>query len=459
MSYLSTEPAEHQRPDVYSVSQLNRRARQLLEAHFPLLWVEGEISNISFPASGHWYFVLKDETAQVRCAMFKMRNGLVGFRPKNGQHVLIRCRVGLYENRGDFQLIAEHMEEAGHGALQKQFDALKAKLHGEGLFDEKHKKALPTLPERIGIVTSPTGAAIHDILTVLKRRFPAIPITIYPCPVQGAEAATAIASAIQLANRDNRCDVLIVGRGGGSIEDLWSFNEETVAREIFASKIPVVSAVGHEVDFTIADFVADMRAATPSAAGEILSPDARELHADFNMLRRQLERSLLRAIRSRQQQVDHLYKRLRHPGERLQQNRQRLIFLRSRLDRQMTAEQSLRRSRLNDVVSRLHRNHPSNRLLQYREQNRSLELRLTRAINHLLQQKQARWKNAAQLLNSVSPLQTLGRGYAILTDEQKHVIRKVATVTAGDKISATLTDGELLCRIDEIKLTTENEKI
>ena len=265
---------------ILSVSQLNRQTRQLLETHLPLIWVEGELSNFACPASGHWYFSLKDEQAQVRCAMFRNRNSRVrlpsGGRPGNGLQVLVRCRVSLYEGRGEFQLIVEHMEEAGLGALQRRFEQLKNKLDSEGLFTTEHKQPLPALPRRIGVITSPTGAAIQDILQVLQRRFAAIPVTIYPTAVQGQEAIAGLTHAIEQANDHGSCDVLIVGRGGGSMEDLWAFNEESVARAIFASDIPIISAVGHEVDFTIADFVADQRAPTPSAAAELLSPDSRD---------------------------------------------------------------------------------------------------------------------------------------------------------------------------------------
>ena len=262
---------------IFSVSELNRTVSQLFETQFPLLWVEGEISNFARPASGHWYLTLKDRQAQVRCAMFRNSNLRVNFTPANGSQVLVRCRVSLFEGRGDYQLIVEHMEEAGFGALQRQFDELKQKLANEGLFSPQQKKPLPTSINHIGIVTSPTGAAINDILSVLQRRFPSIKVTIFPTAVQGEQAAAQIVQAIANANRytlnDRTCDALIVGRGGGSLEDLWPFNEEIVARAIAASTIPIVSAVGHEIDFTIADFVADLRAATPSAAAELLSPD------------------------------------------------------------------------------------------------------------------------------------------------------------------------------------------
>ncbi|NNG14391.1 MAG: exodeoxyribonuclease VII large subunit, partial [Gammaproteobacteria bacterium] len=273
---------------VFSVSELSGAARELLEDNFPLIWVEGEISNLAQPASGHIYFSLKDPSAQLRCAMFRMKRRLLDFDPENGQQVLVRAKVSLYEARGDFQLIIEHMEEAGDGALRREYEAMKRRLRNEGLFEAAHKQAIPELPKQIGVLTSPTGAAIRDILSVLKRRFPSIPILIYPVPVQGQGATKKIAQAIELANIRRECDVLLLSRGGGSLEDLWAFNEELLAHAIFKSEIPIVSAVGHEVDFTIADFVADVRAATPSAAAELLSPDRQEWLARLNSLQRRL---------------------------------------------------------------------------------------------------------------------------------------------------------------------------
>jgi exodeoxyribonuclease VII large subunit len=258
---------------ILSVTELNRRARQLLEVHLATVWVRGEISNLSMPSSGHWYFTLKDDKAQIRCAMFRGNNALLRFKPEHGMQVIARGRVSLYEGRGDYQLIAENLQVDGAGNLQIAFEQLKAKLEDERLFDDDFKQELPTLPKHVGVITSPTGAAIRDILSIFKRRFPAIQISIFPVPVQGADAAPAIIKALQLANKHTGFDALILARGGGSLEDLWAFNEEAVARAVFASEIPVVSAIGHETDFTICDFVADIRAATPSAAAELLSPD------------------------------------------------------------------------------------------------------------------------------------------------------------------------------------------
>ncbi|WP_461482591.1 exodeoxyribonuclease VII large subunit [Porticoccus sp.] len=437
-------------PVTLTISQLNRRARQLLETHLPLVWVEGEISNLSRPASGHWYFTLKDEQAQVRCAMFRNRIGLTTFRPDNGDHVLARCRVSLYEGRGDFQLIIEHLEQAGYGALQRQFDALKTRLAAEGLFSDSHKAPLPGMPRRIGIVSSPSGAALRDILSVLGRRFPAIPVRIYPTAVQGREAAAQIADAIALANEDNQCDVLIVGRGGGSLEDLWSFNEEIVARAIYHSRIPIVSAVGHEVDFTIADFAADYRAPTPSAAAEVLSPDGAKLLDRFREMEGLLLRTISRQLHAASQRTDSLGKRLRHPGEQLQHQRRRLTYLGERLRQQMKTACAQRQLNLQHLHKRLGTVHPGIELQRQRQRHRDLSERLQLAMGKQLVQKQQRWKNSLQLLNAVSPLNTLERGYAIVADQQQQILRHARDTSPGERITARLMDGSLQCTVDKI---------
>lgn len=444
-----------QQPSALTVSQLNRRARQLLETHLPLVWVEGEISNFSRPGSGHWYLTLKDEHAQVRCAMFRNRNNLVRFVPENGSHVLIRCRVSIYEGRGDFQLIIEHMEEAGYGALQRQFDELKQRLSQEGLFSEEYKLSLPSLPKRIGLVTSPTGAAIKDILSILKRRFPAIPVTLYPSIVQGKTAARELADQIARANgiatdSEQRCDVLLLSRGGGSIEDLWAFNEEQLARAIYDSDIPIVSAVGHETDFTIADFVADYRAATPSAAAEILSPDGQQLLANFEGYEQLLNDTILQRINTSNQHVDYLNRRLRHPGEKLTYQQTQLKSLELRLKQAVLANLNEQSHLIDSLESKINQNHPNQQLDHLKLQVKTLDQRLVGGMKNLMNQKQQRWKNSVQLLNTVSPLNTLQRGYAIVLDENQHVVRSVSDKTPGDKVSPKLMDGSLLCTIDKI---------
>ncbi|HSD73419.1 MAG TPA: exodeoxyribonuclease VII large subunit, partial [Steroidobacteraceae bacterium] len=286
--------------DVYTVSRLNREARALLERAMPALWIEGEMSNFAAPSSGHWYFSLKDSGAQVRCAMFRQRNYLSVCKPRDGLHVLARARVSLYEPRGEYQLLVDHLEEAGEGALRRRFEALKARLHQEGLFAAERKRALPTLPRRIGVITSPTGAAIRDILNVLRRRFCSVPVLIYPVPVQGAGAASQIAAAIRFASGRADCDVLVLARGGGSLEDLWAFNEESVARALFECRIPIVCGVGHEIDFTIADFVADVRAPTPSAAAELVAPNGQEWLDRLVVLSRRATSCMQRLLQERQ---------------------------------------------------------------------------------------------------------------------------------------------------------------
>lgn len=439
---------------VFTISQLNRRVRQLLEIHLPLIWVEGEISNLSRPGSRHWYFTLKDEQAQVRCAMFRNRNGLVRFQPNSGDHVLVRCRVSLYEGRGDYQLIVEHMEPAGYGALQRRFDELRTKLDNEGLFSVTHKKLLPAQPQHLGVITSPTGAALQDILAVLRKRFPALPVTVYPVGVQGQNAATEIAAALASANRHRQCDVLIVGRGGGSLEDLWPFNEEIVARAIYASDIPVVSAVGHETDFTIADFVADLRAPTPSAAAEFITPDAKQLLRQLLQARLGLEQAMQRVLQRKSQQLDWLGQRLVSPTRQLELWRQRLDHLTMRLATGLTRSTTGYQHRLEQLSTRLQHQHPHLLHKQLSEHLALLALRLDKAIQQQLADRRQRLSQQAGLLHAFSPLLTLERGYAIVQGERGEIVRSVSEPTVGDTIHARLSDGQLHCRIERIKPTS-----
>lgn len=437
--------------EVYSVSRLNREARAALEANFPLLWVEGEISNLTRARSGHVYFSLKDEFAQVRCAMFRMRAMHLGFTPKDGMQVVARVRVGLYEPRGDFQLVVDHMEEAGDGALLRAFEALKHRLGNEGLFDESRKRPLPELPHCIGVITSPSGAAIRDILTVLKRRFPAIQVVIYPVAVQGEGAAREIAEAIRLAGKRRECDVLIVGRGGGSLEDLWAFNEEVVARAIHESLIPVVSAVGHEVDFTIADFVADARAPTPSAAAELLSPDREAWLNRLQRIESRMLQRMQRQLHQRKQQVQWLSKRLKHPGRRLQENAQRLDEMEMRLFQAWRNLSRHKRGRLETLQARLDRYRPTMRLQQLQQSQQELARRLHQAMNQQLNHYRQKLAVQSRALETVSPLATLGRGYAIVSAvEDDKVLHQSNEVAVGDRIRARLHQGQLLCRVEEI---------
>jgi exodeoxyribonuclease VII large subunit len=441
---------EQPQREILSVSQLNRRSRQLLETHLPLLWVEGEISNFSRPSSGHWYFTLKDAQAQIRCAMFRNRNMRVRQAPQQGQQVLVRARVSLYEGRGDYQLIVEHMEESGFGALQRAFEELKHRLYQQGLFAPELKKPLPTLPCHIGVITSPSGAAIRDILTVLERRFPMTPVSIFPVAVQGQEAAPQICRALDNANRLSDCDVLIVGRGGGSLEDLWPFNEESVAYAIANSRIPVVSAVGHEVDITISDYVADMRAPTPSAAAELITPDGDEMLQTFCGMEVLLEESAARKLQQLQQRLDSLHARLRHPGEKLQAQSQRLDHLEIRLQRVMQQRLHTARLRLDNLSSRQTYLHPEKPIQQNKDVVKQLQTRLTAQINNQLERQKQRLGKAVDLLDTVSPLNTLKRGYAITSNQNGEIIRKAAQVEIGERINTKLGEGELTCVVETI---------
>lgn len=450
---MANEPKLPQR-DVFTISRLVRESRAVLEGSFPMLWLEGEISNYSRPSSGHIYFSLKDEAAQVRCAMFRTRNLQLRFTPANGMHVMVRARVTLYEPRGEFQIVVEQMEEAGLGVLQRAFEALKSRLGQEGLFDPAHKRALPDTPKRLGVITSPTGAAIRDILSVLKRRYPALPVLIYPVPVQGEGAGREIAAAIQLASQRHECDVLIVGRGGGSLEDLWAFNEEVVARAIYNSTIPIVSAVGHEIDFTIADFVADLRAPTPSAAAELVTPDMGELQ---QQIRRQKQRllSLIRTtLRQSQQQLGWLGKRLQqqHPGQQLLQKSQRLDELELRLLQNINVQLRHQNHRLQQLTTRLQHNSPRYRLQQLNTRHEHLQQRLHRAMRLNLTLKRQQLISTSRALNNISPLATLERGYAIVQTSAGNVVRDATSVTPGDKIEARLSSGVLVCTVNETKV-------
>lgn len=439
---------------IFSVSQLNRSVRHLLETQLPMLWVEGEISNFARPGSGHWYLTLKDDQAQVRCAMFRNANQRVGFQPANGTQVLVRCRAGLYEGRGEYQLVIEHMEEAGFGALQRQFEQLKQKLTAEGLFDNQHKQPMPESVRHIGVITSSTGAAVKDILSVLNRRFPAIKISIFPTMVQGEQAAGQIVQAIADANQYGLCDALIVGRGGGSLEDLWPFNEEAVARAIFTSEIPVISAVGHEVDFTIADFVADLRAPTPSAAAEVLSPDGEDMLNQFEGFEILLAEAVTRKIRHLEQRTDYLQKRLQHPGRKLQEQAQHLDRLDIRLRRAMAGKMQQQTAQMQSAQDRLVRQSPKQAIAQRKQAVANSVKQIMRAVGQQLELKQSKTAQAMHLLDTVSPLKTLGRGYSIIRDSSDKVVKTVAQVSAGDTLRGQLTDGEVVFSVTETTTKT-----
>ena len=435
--------------EVFSVSGLSSAARGLLEDNFPLIWVEGEISNLAQPASGHIYFSLKDPKAQLRCAMFKMRCRLLDFKPENGQQVLVRAKVSLYEARGDFQLIIEHMEEAGDGALLREYEAMKRRLRNEGLFEATHKQPIPVLPKQIGVLTSPTGAAVHDILSVLKRRFPAIPVLIYPVPVQGNGAAEKISQVIELANIRRECDVLLLSRGGGSLEDLWAFNEEVLAYAIFESKIPIVSAVGHEVDFTIADFVADVRTPTPSAAAELLSPDREDWLTRLNSLQRRLLSSVQNRLRQTSQRLDWLSQRLQSPRQRLLQSRARVTELQQRQNTALQFSMRRRRDKLIALHARLMQHAPAQRIAVLQERHNNLQSRLHKAIHDRLQNNKQKLATLTHTLDTISPLATLGRGYALAQRSANgELLRDASKVSVGEQIETRLAKGKLLCRVE-----------
>jgi len=438
--------------DVFSVSRLNLAARTLLEQGFPRIWIEGELSNISRPSSGHLYFTLKDCQAQIRGAMFRNRNQLLRFKPAEGMQVLVRAKVSLYEPRGDYQLIAEGMEVAGDGVLQRAFEALKRKLDAAGLFDPAIKQALPALPRRIGVVTSPTGAALRDVLSVLKRRFPAIPVLVYPVPVQGKDAGREIAAMLHTASRRSECDVLILTRGGGSLEDLWAFNEEIVARAMHACRIPVISAVGHEVDFTIADFVADRRAPTPSAAAELASPEQSEWLAQLGALQTRATRRVQQQLMTCRERLRWLNQRLalRHPGQYLRQRTQRLDELENRSRLAIRTYFNSLRSSLHVLHAALWQLTPRHRIHRTELRRQALAARLRGAMHLQLAARQQRLAVVCRSLDTVSPLATLGRGYAIVSRAgQREILRVATAVGPGDRVEARLAQGRLLCTVDD----------
>ena len=437
-----------ERPTPISVSDLNRRSKSLLENHFGEVCVEGEIGDLSTPASGHWYFNLKDSRAQIRCAMFRRANLSVKQRPQAGDKIICRGLLSIYEARGDYQLIVDHLEAAGDGALQRAFEELKQRLAKEGLFEDSKKQVIATHNEQIGVITSSTGAAIEDIASVLKRRSPMSQINLFPVAVQGAGAAEQIAAAIEQANSLHSSgalplDVLIVGRGGGSLEDLWAFNEEVVARAIAHSTIPVVSAVGHEIDFSIADLVADARAATPSAAAELISTDQNELLLHLDNLREALDRSLWRHLAGLNEKWLSLKKRVRHPGYALSQQRKILISLSSTLQRAAERQINLRKTETLQLNTRLNTQHPKQRLAGHQLQAQQLSQQLQQRMRQLLRDIRSEITHQEKLLASLGPEQTLNRGYAIVTGEHGLVIRRATQAKAGDALRVKLGSGAL----------------
>ncbi|HEJ0182142.1 TPA: exodeoxyribonuclease VII large subunit [Citrobacter koseri] len=432
-----------QTSSIFTVSRLNQTVRLLLEQEMGQVWISGEISNFTQPASGHWYFTLKDDTAQVRCAMFRNSNRRVTFRPQHGQQVLVRANITLYEPRGDYQIIVESMQPAGEGLLQQKYELLKAKLQAEGLFDQQYKQPLPSPAHCVGVITSKTGAALHDILHVLKRRDPSLPVIIYPTAVQGDDAPGQIVRAIERANARSECDVLIVGRGGGSLEDLWSFNDERVARAIFASHIPVVSAVGHETDVTIADFVADLRAPTPSAAAEIVSRNQQELLRQIQSAQQRLGMAMDYYLANRNRRFTQLFHRLQqqHPQLRLARQQTMLERLRQRMNFALDNQLKRAASRQQRVLQRLNQQNPQPRIYRAQTRIQQLEYRLAENVRARLSATRERFGNAVTHLEAVSPLSTLARGYSVTTTTDGKVLKQTRQVKAGDVLTTRLSDG------------------
>lgn len=437
--------------DIYTISRLNREVRSVLEDVFPPIWVQGELTNLAKPASGHLYFTLKDNAAQVRCAMFKNRQSGMRFTPENGMQVMARANIGLYEGRGEYQLIIESLQPAGTGSLQIAFEALKQKLAVEGLFTEEHKQPLPVFPEVIGIITSATGAAIQDILSILKRRYPYGEIIIYPVPVQGEGAAIKIANAIKLADQRKECDVVILSRGGGSLEDLWSFNEEIVARAIFACNTPIVSGVGHEIDFTIADFVADHRAPTPSAAAELVSPDSIETIARLKQREEKLVRHQQQLIHNLQRRVEFLSVQIPHPKQRLIELIQRTDEYSMRLKHHIENKLTNRKMLLSNWSQRISELNPAHKISQQIEKVRYLQSQFEKSITHILEKSHSDISRLQHMLQTVSPVSTLERGYAIVTDSKTNtIVTNTSNLSVGDKIRITLSKAEIDSTVDDI---------
>ena len=444
-------PANNEKTrDIYSVTRLNREVRAVLEGSFPMLWVQGEISNLARPASGHLYFSLKDAGSQVRCAMFKGRNRLLRFQPENGQEVLARAGISLYEGRGEFQLLIDHMEPAGEGALQRAYEELRQRLNQEGLFDSARKQPVPRFPGTIGVITSPSGAAIRDILHVLARRYPAARVVIYPVRVQGEGSVDDILQALSTAQRRHEADVLIVARGGGSLEDLWSFNDERVARAVYACPIPVISGVGHEIDFTITDLVADLRAPTPSAAAELATPHQLDLLDNLGRLNKKLGFTMRQYLSHRGTLLGQLAKRLPDPVRALQMLGQRIDDAGRDLYRSTRALIADRDSRLARLSARLGACNPAHSIRVDLDRNYHLAIRLRQVMRGSLQAHTALLEQHSRALHAVSPLATLDRGYAIVTLNDR-IVHDAGQVKQGELIRARVAHGDIHSRVTHVE--------
>ncbi len=438
---------------IYSVSELNKESKELLSSHFSIIQIEGEISNLSRPSSGHIYFSLKDPSAQIRCAMFRSQLQRLKFTPENGQKVILSAQVSLYEARGDYQLIANKMQPAGAGDLQLAFEQLKAKLNREGLFEASNKKPIPSLPRQIAVISSPSGAAVHDILSVLKRRFPIIPVLIYPTSVQGESAKNEIVQAIVSANQNSDNEVIILARGGGSLEDLWSFNEECVARAITNSQLPIISGIGHEVDFSIADFVADFRAPTPSAAAETAVPNQQNWLATYRNYQTQLERLVQTRLSQHQQSILWLKQRLQqqHPSQQFHRHAQTLDHLQARLNKAIEQKIAKQQQQLSFQQQSINQYCPANRLQAYHQQLHYLTQQLHSAITHKLENLARKQAALAHTLNAVSPLATLERGYSITSLEKTaKVLTSSIQVSVKQRIKTRLAHGHIISQIEEV---------
>ena len=438
---------------ILSVKDLNQMVKDLLADSVGQIWLIGEISNFSKPASGHWYFTLKDEAAQVRCAMFRNSNFRTGFTPHNGQQVLVSASVTLYEARGEYQLVIDKLQLAGAGLLQQRFEQLKQKLQQEGLFEISHKQPIPKNIQTVGIVTSSTGAALHDICQILNRRDPSLAIIIYPSLVQGDGAAAQIARMIEIANQRHECDVLIVGRGGGSLEDLWPFNEEVVARAIFNSQLPIISAVGHEIDFTIADFVADLRAATPSAAAELISRDKHDQMKDLKVLEQHLAMAIDHVLLKKNQHLQTIRHQLQtqHPQVKLVKQQTLLLAQRQALHLAIKHTLLSHSNKLNHLTQNIQRLTPKYHIERYQQTISQKKQQLIANINSQLQNAKHQFVIQTSQLNMVSPLATLERGYSITTDYQQHVIRCTNNIKVGETITTKLLSGKIISTVTNIK--------
>lgn len=453
LAHGGSAPTEATQRDIYTVTRLNREVRQFLEQQWANIWLVGEISNFSRPGSGHWYFTLKDNDAQISCAMFRGNNQRVRVPVNAGMQVMVRARISLYEPRGNYQLIVEHLEPAGDGLLQQRYEELKRLLATEGLFAAERKKALPDVVRKLGVITSPSGAALHDVLAVLKRRDPSLQITVYPAQVQGVEAPAALRHALATAIRRNEVDTLLITRGGGSLEDLWAFNDEALARDIAACPIPTVSAVGHEVDFTIADFVADLRAATPSAAAELLSQDHHAYLRHLMQLRERIWRAWKNLQQSKTTHLHHLSARLQplSPKRRIEQQAQQLDDFDARLLRAMQHKISSAQQNQQGLLHRLAQQHPERELALHQQTLTQRQQRLEKAMLALLNQKVKSFTASTQALNIVSPLNTLARGYSMTFDDNQQLVRSAEQLQQGQLLTTRFAQGEVLSRVETVK--------